>query len=105
MNYRVQILAVVRVPVDVDAETPVQAADLADTFARDRRLLEHLFNGVKTGQTPIRPSDLVCQYRGEIIDYYVEGPEGGGAGRRTFVTPEELRACRAHAYTLSAHRQ
>lgn len=90
-SYRVHVLAVVRVPVDVEATTPLEAAALAHAHLADTRLLDRLFGGRPTGEPSRLPGELTCEYNDEIVDYLVDEADDPEHERSVWVTPDEIR--------------
>jgi hypothetical protein len=90
VKYRVNILAIIDVPVDVEAGTPQEAAQAARDHLVKEQLMERLIDGKPTGQFPLLPGDLLCGYTGQIIDYLVDHEGDLERRRSVWVSPDDL---------------
>lgn len=96
-RYRVHVMAVVRVPMDLEATTPVEAAARAQRYLDETRLLNRLFDNLSTGESAKLPGNLVCEYNDEIVDYLVDEENDPEHARSVWIAPDEIPGCAGRA--------
>lgn len=93
-KYRVHIMTVVRVPVDVEAANPMEAAALAEDLALGEASFGQSLSGLPVGLAPLLPGELRTEYVGEIVDFLVDEEGDEEHERSRFVLPAEVHAFR-----------